>query len=175
MQGNGAPLRYTDGYRTSVLSLLVLAFTCNFIDRTIIATIGQSIKVDLGLTDAELGWLGELPMIAGITVASFATYGIAQYAPAYFVRMFGLGLTNVGLVIGLVAGVSHSACALLRWPCSCSFLTWSASASARHSAEGASTCSRRRHSPPATQVISSRSVPAAWEPRRLYGDRKSVV
>lgn len=36
MQVSGAPLRYTDGYRTSVLWLLVLAFTCNFIDRSLV-------------------------------------------------------------------------------------------------------------------------------------------
>lgn len=51
---------YTPFYRNSVLWLLVLAYTFNFVDRTIISTIGQAIKVDLKLTDTQLGWLGGL-------------------------------------------------------------------------------------------------------------------
>ncbi|MBX3482595.1 MFS transporter [Phenylobacterium sp.] len=51
---------YSAGYRNAVLWLLVLAYTFNFVDRTIISTIGQAIKVDLKLTDQQLGWLGGL-------------------------------------------------------------------------------------------------------------------
>jgi MFS family permease len=51
---------FTPAYKTTVLWLLVLAYTFNFIDRTIISTIGQAIKEDLKLTDAQLGWLGGL-------------------------------------------------------------------------------------------------------------------
>ena len=59
---SAAPARpdYSDGYKRVVLSLLVTAYTFNFIDRTIIATIGQAIKVDLKITDAQLGLLGGL-------------------------------------------------------------------------------------------------------------------
>ncbi|PZQ56443.1 MAG: MFS transporter [Phenylobacterium zucineum] len=57
--GPAAPT-YTPAYRNAVLWLLVLAYTFNFIDRTIISTIGQAIKVDLKLTDQQLGWLGGL-------------------------------------------------------------------------------------------------------------------
>jgi MFS family permease len=52
--------QYSVGYRNAVLWLLVVAYTFNFIDRTIIATIQQAIKEDLKLTDAQLGWLGGL-------------------------------------------------------------------------------------------------------------------
>ncbi|RAK62552.1 MFS transporter [Phenylobacterium kunshanense] len=55
----GAP-SFSPAYRNTVLWLLVLAYTFNFIDRTIISTIGQAIKTDLGLTDQQLGWLGGL-------------------------------------------------------------------------------------------------------------------
>lgn len=57
-----APARpiYSNGYKNTVLAMLVLAYTFNFIDRTIIATIGQAIKVDLKLTDTQLGLLGGL-------------------------------------------------------------------------------------------------------------------
>jgi MFS family permease len=56
----GSAPAYSDSYKRTVLALLVLAYTFNFIDRTIISTIGQAIKVDLKLTDAQLGWLGGL-------------------------------------------------------------------------------------------------------------------
>jgi MFS family permease len=46
--------------RTLVLGFLVLAYTLNFIDRSIIAIIGEAIKVDLLLSDAQLGLLGGL-------------------------------------------------------------------------------------------------------------------
>ncbi len=51
---------YTEGYKGVVLSLLVVAYTFNFIDRTIISTIGEAIKVDLKITDTQLGLLGGL-------------------------------------------------------------------------------------------------------------------
>jgi len=65
------------GYRNAVLALLVLAYTFNFIDRTIIATVGQAIKVDLKLTDAQLGLLGGLSFallytLLGIPIARLA-------------------------------------------------------------------------------------------------------
>ena len=44
-------------YRTYVLLLLTLVYMINFIDRTIIGILSPSIKDDLGLSDAQLGWL----------------------------------------------------------------------------------------------------------------------
>jgi MFS family permease len=55
----GSP-NFTPAYKNTVLWLLVVAYTFNFIDRTIISTIGQAIKVDLQLSDQQLGWLGGL-------------------------------------------------------------------------------------------------------------------
>lgn len=51
---------YSEAYKTLVLVLLVVAYTFSFIDRTIIATIGQKIKEDLKITDTQLGMLGGL-------------------------------------------------------------------------------------------------------------------
>jgi len=51
---------YSDNYKRLVLFLLVVAYTLNFIDRTIISTIGQAIKVDLKISDTQLGLLGGL-------------------------------------------------------------------------------------------------------------------
>lgn len=68
---------YSPGYKQTVLWLLVLAYTFNFIDRTIISTIGQAIKVDLQLTDTQLGLLGGIAFAAlyttlGIPIARLA-------------------------------------------------------------------------------------------------------
>jgi len=63
--------------KSLVLALLVTAYTFNFIDRTIISTIGQAIKVDLKITDTQLGLLGGLYFallytLLGIPIARFA-------------------------------------------------------------------------------------------------------
>src|ERR1700712_296830 len=68
---------FSGGYKSVVLSLLVLAYTLNFIDRTIISTIGQAIKVDLRISDTQLGLLGGLYFallytILGIPIARLA-------------------------------------------------------------------------------------------------------
>ncbi len=47
-------------YRGWFLLLLVLIYASNFVDRIIIAVVGQAMKVDLGLTDLQLGLLGGL-------------------------------------------------------------------------------------------------------------------
>lgn len=52
--------RYTARDKNRVLALLVLAYTFNFVDRSITAIIGQAIKVDLKITDTQLGLLGGL-------------------------------------------------------------------------------------------------------------------
>ena len=63
--------------RKVMLSLLVAAYTFNFVDRTIVASIGQAIKVDLKLTDTQLGLLGGLYFallytILGLPIARMA-------------------------------------------------------------------------------------------------------
>jgi MFS family permease len=68
---------YSENYKRLVLTLLVVAYTLNFIDRTIIATIGQAIKVDLKITDTQLGLLGGLYFallytLLGIPIARLA-------------------------------------------------------------------------------------------------------
>ena len=44
-------------YRNYVLFILTLVYAFNFIDRAIIGILSPFIKADLGLNDAELGWL----------------------------------------------------------------------------------------------------------------------
>src|SRR6202012_3045516 len=68
---------YTANYKRLVLFLLVAAYTFNFIDRTIIATLGQPIKDTLKITDTQLGALGGLYFalvytLLGIPIARLA-------------------------------------------------------------------------------------------------------
>ena len=46
-----------DRYRTYVLIMLTVVYAFNFIDRQIIGILSPFIKDDLGLSDAQLGWL----------------------------------------------------------------------------------------------------------------------
>src|SRR3546814_6612997 len=45
-------------------------------------------------------------MVLGVTLASFGGYGTGQFVPPYFIRMFGLDYTQVGLITGLIGGFS---------------------------------------------------------------------
>ena len=72
-----APPVYSANYKRLVLILLVTAYTLNFIDRTIIATLGQPIKDSLHITDTQLGALGGLYFallytVLGIPIARLA-------------------------------------------------------------------------------------------------------
>lgn len=69
---------FTSGYTRWVLTLLLSAYTLNFIDRTIIATIGQAIKVDLKLTDAQLGLLGGFSFAVLYTILGLPLARLAE-------------------------------------------------------------------------------------------------
>jgi hypothetical protein len=47
----------TRGYANYVLTLLVIVYILNFIDRQILAILAEDIKRDLGLSDADIGFL----------------------------------------------------------------------------------------------------------------------
>jgi MFS family permease len=75
----GAPATPHDSgtYRNLVLGFLVVAYTFNFIDRTIVSTINQAIKLDLKLSDTQLGLLGGpafalLYTLLGVPIARLA-------------------------------------------------------------------------------------------------------
>jgi predicted MFS family arabinose efflux permease len=71
-----APRPFASEARTVTL-LLMAAYTCNAMDRGIVSIIGQSMKVDLALTDTELGLVGGtafamLYALGGIPIARLA-------------------------------------------------------------------------------------------------------
>jgi len=47
--------------RHVVLFLLIVVYTLNFLDRQVLSILKDSVKVDLHLTDAQLGWMGGAP------------------------------------------------------------------------------------------------------------------
>jgi MFS family permease len=56
------------GYRYLVVTMLILVYTLNFLDRQIVSILAEPIRKDLNLTDTELGALG------GIAFAAFYTF-----------------------------------------------------------------------------------------------------
>lgn len=54
--------------RNLMMAMLVICYTLNFVDRQIIGILAESIKLDLKLTDSELGWMG------GTAFALFYTF-----------------------------------------------------------------------------------------------------
>ena len=52
--------RFSTRYRSWLLGLLVAVYACSFIDRIILSTVGQAIKVELKLSDFQFGLLGGL-------------------------------------------------------------------------------------------------------------------
>src|SRR5271168_237914 len=80
--GAGRPVAarpvFSDRYKSYVLSILLLAYTFNFIDRTILATIGIKIREDLHLTSAQLGILGGLYFALTYTVLGIPIARLAE-------------------------------------------------------------------------------------------------
>lgn len=65
------PSTRPDGRRSYALAVLLVIYTCNFIDRSIVNILGQAIKTDLGLSDGQLG------LLSGISFAIlYSTLGI---------------------------------------------------------------------------------------------------
>lgn len=48
------------GYRAYVMIALLVVYTFNFIDRTLISVLGEDIRIEFGLTDAQIGLLSGL-------------------------------------------------------------------------------------------------------------------
>jgi len=65
--GAAQPPRVADGYRTYVLSMLVVVYVFNFLDRQIVTILAEPIKLDLGLNDTQIG------LMTGLAFALFYT------------------------------------------------------------------------------------------------------
>ena len=92
------PPAFKGAHRSTILLLLVLVYTFNFIDRLIVATLGQAIKVDLRITDAQLG------LLQGLAFAiCFTTVGIPLARLAERVSRVNLITVCLALWSGMTA------------------------------------------------------------------------
>src|SRR5262245_1537845 len=74
------PVEFSDSYRRYALSLLLVVYVFNFVDRQILNILAEAIRVDLGLSDTALGFLGGIAFavfytFAGIPIARWADRG----------------------------------------------------------------------------------------------------
>lgn len=130
-RGEGAPAPFSAGYRRYALGLLVVVYVFNFVDRSILSILLESIKRDLALSDSWLGFLSGLAFAlfyttAGIPIARWADRGTrrsiialalavwsAMTALTGLARSFAeLALARVGVGVG-EAGCSPPAHSLI--------------------------------------------------------------
>lgn len=115
------------GYRWYVLSLLVLVYAFNFIDRQIVAILAPFIKTDLALTDAQIGLLYGTAFalfygLFGIPIARLADgwsrtrtlslglcfWSLMTMLSGTATSFVSLGLARIGVGIGEASGTPAS-------------------------------------------------------------------
>lgn len=113
------------GYRYVVLTLLIIVYTFNFLDRQILGILKDSIQVELGLTDTQVGVMGGIAFAAlysilGIPIAWLAdrvsrswimTTALTVWsgftvACGYAGSFWGLFLMRMGVGVGEAGGVA---------------------------------------------------------------------
>lgn len=111
--------------RSLMMAMLVGAYTLNFIDRQIVGILAEPIKLDLRLTDAQLGWMGgtafalfytalaiPLAMLADrrdrswIIAAGLALWSAATAACGMAQNFWQLFLARMSVGVGEAAGVA---------------------------------------------------------------------
>ena len=113
----------SEGYRRYVLGLLFFVYVFNFIDRQILTTLAQPIKLEFGLSDTQIGLLGGLAFALlystlGIPIARRADrssrvniIAISLFAWSLFTAATGMARTFTQLVLARVAvGVGEAGC-----------------------------------------------------------------
>jgi predicted MFS family arabinose efflux permease len=94
---------FSASYKRWMLLLIMLAYAFSFMDRIIIATVGQAIKVDLALSDVQLGLLGGMAFaffytVLGIPVARLAEHKSRVAIISACVLIFSLMTFLCGMV-----------------------------------------------------------------------------
>ena len=74
---------FSDAYRRYVLGLLLVVYVLNFVDRQILTILAEAIRLEFGLSDTALGFLGGLAFaafytVAGIPIARWADRGVRR-------------------------------------------------------------------------------------------------
>jgi len=120
---------FSPAYRWYALSMLVIVYVFNFIDRSILGILVEPIKTDLGVSDTLMGFLGGIVFalfytVLGIPIARFADSGSRRNVLAVCLALWSaatamcglaqnfiqLALARVGVAVGEAGGSppSHS-------------------------------------------------------------------
>jgi predicted MFS family arabinose efflux permease len=106
------PAEFSDSYRRYALSLLLVVYVFNFIDRQILNILAEAIRLDLGLSDTALGFLGGIAFAVFYTFAGIPIARWADRGPRRSIIALGLlvwsGMTAVS---GLARSFTHLALA----------------------------------------------------------------
>lgn len=78
--------------RTLMMTMLVIVYTLNFIDRQIVGILAEPIKADLGLTDGELGWMGGTAFALFYTLLAIPIAMLADRRDRSWIITIGLTL-----------------------------------------------------------------------------------
>ena len=93
----------SEAYSRYVLLVLMLTYTCSYLDRYVLSVLVEPIKADLGVSDTQLGLLGGLAFallytIAGIPIARLADRGNRRNIIAAGVAVWSLMTVACGFV-----------------------------------------------------------------------------
>ena len=118
-----AGFQVSEGYRQYVLWLLFAIYVFNFADRSILAVLVQPIKLEFGLSDAQLGVLGGLAFALlystlGIPIARLADRGnrvtiiaASLFAWSLFTGLTGFARNFIQLLLARIAvGIGEAGC-----------------------------------------------------------------
>jgi MFS family permease len=117
------PVQVSDAYRRYVLGLLLVVYVFNFVDRQILTILAEAIRLDLGLSDTALGFLGGIAFalfytLAGIPIARWADRGVRRsvialglFAWSAMTALTGLARSFTQLALARVGvGLGEAAC-----------------------------------------------------------------
>ncbi|MFM2372337.1 MAG: hypothetical protein RIS85_2059 [Pseudomonadota bacterium] len=96
---NGGRVWPSSGAAWWALTVIIIATFLNFFDQTVFGMLAQRIKVDFGLTDEQLGFLGGPATVIFFVFAGIPLARLADIYPRKFVLSGGMAAT--GLVMGL--------------------------------------------------------------------------
>jgi predicted MFS family arabinose efflux permease len=82
-----------------MMTFLVVAYTLNFIDRQIIGILAEPIKLDLGLTDSELGWMGGTAFALFYTALAIPLAMLADRRDRSWIITLGLALWSAATAL----------------------------------------------------------------------------
>ena len=113
----------TAGYRRYALWMLMIIYTLNFLDRSVINILAEPIKEDLGLSDTQLGMMSGFAFavfytVLGIPIARLAErknrpviIGISVAAWSLFTALSGFAQNFVHLILARIGvGVGEAGC-----------------------------------------------------------------